>query len=131
MSLHLLFYDADCALCRKAIREIFKADEKQLFVFAPLNGETAREILIGPNAHFAKEDSLILLENYRSDARRFWLRSKGAFRVYWLLGSYWIGWLCFLPAWVGDWAYRLVAEHRHRLRVGLDYPELKGDRFLP
>src|SRR5690606_15632130 len=91
---HLIFYDGDCAFCHRAVLEILKADEKKLFDFAPLAGETAKEILIGPNARFAKEDSLVLIESYRSSGRRFWLRSKGAFRIYWLMGSYWIGWLC-------------------------------------
>lgn len=128
---HLIFYDGDCAFCYRAVLEVLKADEKQLFDFAPLSGETAKEILIGPNARYAKEDSLVLIESYRSSGRRFWLRSRGAFRIYWLMESYWIGWLCFLPAWMGDWVYRLVANHRHRLRFGWERPEFKGERFLP
>lgn len=128
---HLIFYDGDCVLCYKAVQEILKADENKLFVFAPLSGETAKEILIGPNAHYAKEDSLVLIEHFRSDGRRFWIRSKGAFRIYWLMGSHWIGWFCFLPAWMGDWIYRWIAKHRHRLRFGWERPEFQGERFLP
>ena len=128
---HLIFFDGDCALCYRSVREILKADDKEIFVFAPLGGKTAKEILIGPNAHYAKEESLILIEDFRSDERRFWIRSRGAFRIYWLMGSYWIGWLCFLPAWMGDWAYRWVAKHRHRLRFGWERPEYQSERFLP
>lgn len=131
MAEHLIFYDGDCAFCHRAVLEIIKADEKKCFVFAPLEGETAKEILIGPNAHFTKEDSLVLIEDFRSDQRRFWIRSKGAFRIYWLMESYWIGWLCFFPAWVGDWVYRWIAKHRHRLRFGWERPEFQGERFLP
>ncbi len=131
MKEHLIFYDADCDFCHKAVLQIIKADEEMLFAFSSLEGETASEILVGPNAHYAKENSLVLVEAYESDKRRYWIRSKAAFRIYWLMGSLWIGWLCFLPAWMVDWAYRLVAKHRHRLHFGWERPEFQNDRFLP
>ncbi len=131
MKKHLIFYDGDCAFCHKAVLQIIKEDEKTLFLFSSLEGETAQEILVGPKARYAKEDSLVLVESFRSDRRRFWLRSKAVFRIYWLMGSYWIGWLCFLPAWIGDWAYRLISKHRHRLHFGWERPEFQSDRFLP
>lgn len=128
---HLIFFDGDCALCHRAVLQILKEDTKQIFVFAPLEGETAKEILIGPNARYAREDSLILVESFRSDRRRFWVRSKAVFRIYWLMGSRWIGWMCYLPAWMSDWAYRWVAKHRHRLHFGWERTEFQNDRFLP
>ena len=128
---HLIFYDGDCSVCHRGVLRILKEDENELFVFAPLEGETAKEILIGPNAHYVQEDSLVLVESFESDERRFWIRSKAVFRIYWLMGSRWIGWLCFLPAWMGDWAYRLVAKHRHRLCFGWERPEFQSNRFLP
>lgn len=112
---HLVFYDGNCGLCDRIVQFIFREDEKQLFVFAPLQGETASHYLknLPPEVRFT--DSLILIENYRSPYPRVYLLAKGGFRIAWLLGWPWtiIGWLCFLPGWFFDWAYRLVASHRH------------------
>jgi predicted DCC family thiol-disulfide oxidoreductase YuxK len=128
---HLVFYDGDCALCHTAVLHLMRLDKEKLLLFAPLEGETAREILVGSNAHYARADTIVLVESFRSDAREFWVRSQAIFRVYWLLGRGWIGWLSFLPGWVCDWAYRSVAKHRHRLHFGWERPEFKNDRFLP
>lgn len=130
MNDHLIFYDADCKLCHQAVDHLSKIDDDKRLLFAPLEGETAVEILIGPNARYARANSLVLVESFRSDRRRFWIRSQAAFRIYWVLGSYWIGWLSFLPAWMTDWIYRWVAHHRHYLRFGWKHPSFKSDRFL-
>lgn len=128
---HLIFYDGDCAFCHKSVLSILKEDERELFLFAPLEGETARELFIGPNAHFAKEDSLILVEGYRSDKRIFWIRSRAVFRIYWLMDNRWFGWMYKMPSFLIDWAYNWIAQHRHRLHFGWERPEYPKDRFLP
>ena len=131
MSEHLIFFDGDCALCHRLVTYLMTIDPQKKLAFAPLEGETAQEILIGPNAHYVRENTLILVENFRSDKRDFWIRSQAIFRIYWLLNSRWIGWLCYLPGWFCDAAYRSVAKHRHRLNFGWERQEFKNDRFLP
>ncbi len=131
MDEHLIFYDADCAVCHQAVKYLLKLDTSKSFLFAPIRGETADEILVGSNAVYKKLDTIVLIEDFRSDAREFWIRSQAIFRIYWLLKRYWIGWLCFLPAWLCDWIYRQVAKHRHHLKFGWERPEFQNDRFLP
>ena len=113
---HLVFYDGNCGLCDRVVQFVFKEDKNQLFVFAPLQGETASRFLrnLPPEIRFT--DSLILIENYRSSYPRVSILAKGALRIGWLLGWPWMmaGLLSFLPGWMFDWAYRLVAANRHR-----------------
>ena len=133
---HLVFYDGNCGLCDKVVQFVFKEDKQQLFVFAPLQGETASRYLknLPPEMRFT--DSLILIENYRSSLPRVHILAKGALRIAWLLGWPWMmaGWLSFFPGWLFDWAYRLVAANRHRLFPQDQCfipPADQKDRFLP
>lgn len=133
---HLVFYDGDCGLCDRIVQFVFKEDKKQCFVFAPLQGTTASQYLnnLPPEIRFT--DSLILIENYRSSYPRVHILAKGALRVAWLLGWPWllIGWLSFFPSWLFNWAYRLVAEYRHRFFTQNECfipPINQKDRFLP
>ena len=130
---HIIFFDGECPLCHRAVRQIIEIDVDRRFLFASLNGETAAEILIGPQAPLKRAQSLVLVENYRSTAREFYIRSRALFRIYWLVGHGWglIGILSFLPCWVGDLFYRWVAAHRHQFK--LKFPQDPGpkDRFLP
>ena len=66
---------------------------------------------------YREADSVILVENYDSKNPRYSLFGKAVFRIGWLLGGRWrlMGWISFLPAFLYDWAYRLVAHNRRRL----------------
>lgn len=129
---HLIFFDGECPLCHRAVRYILEIDVGKRFLFAPLNGETAQEILIGPQAPLRKANSLVLVEDYQSTERRFWVRSRAILRIYWLTGNGWgvIGVLSFLPGWIGDLLYRWLAAHRHQFKLKMP-EEQPRDRFLP
>lgn len=131
MPKHLIFYDGSCGLCDHAVQFTLKRDQRGLFAFAPLQGETAKKML----REVPPEDSLVLIEDYTSHPRIYQL-GKGAFRILWLLGGVWafLGLISFLPSFLYDWAYRLVAKHRHRFfntpTCQLPDPTQK-ERFLP
>jgi len=129
---HLIFFDSDCPLCRKAVREILEIDVHERFAFAPLNGETAKNILSGPQKHLAKANSLVLVENYQSTERSFWVRSRAILRIYWLTGNGWglVGILSFLPGWIGDFFYNWVAAHRHQFKLQVSEELGPKERFL-
>ena len=130
---HLIFFDSECPFCHKAVSKIIEIDLDHQFLFAPLNGETARDVLCGPQTYLRKINSLVLVENFRSTDRHFWIRSRGIFRVYWLIGGQWklFGLFSFLPSWIGDWLYRWVAEHRHQFKLKMDKQPGPKERFLP
>lgn len=132
---HLLFYDGQCGLCDHAVQFVLKADKRKEFVFAPLQGETAKCFLKNVPEKVLKADSLILIENFNQPDVRLLIYGKGAFRVLWLLGGCWkaFGWISFLPSWVYNWGYRLVAQYRHYFfsKNSCQFPDPKEkERFL-
>jgi len=130
---HLIFYDGDCPLCHKAVRHILEIDIHKHFLFSPLSGESARDILTGPQKKLLDANSLVLVENYASTDREFWVRSQAIFRIYWLADNGWeiLGLLCFLPSCIGDLFYRWVAAHRHQFKLKMPEDPGPKDRFLP
>lgn len=129
---HLIFFDGECPFCHRSVRHIISIDTEKVFVFAPLSGKTAGEILIGPHAFLRKANSLVLVEHYQSTHRRFWVESRAILRIYWLIKGWGIvGIFSFLPGFLGDWVYRWVAAHRHQFKLRI--PEAPGpqERFLP
>ncbi|HSX25658.1 MAG TPA: DUF393 domain-containing protein [Chlamydiales bacterium] len=133
MGEHLIFFDSECPFCHKTVRHLIEIDTQHLFLFAPLNGETAKDILTGPQQPLRHANSLVLVENYESTDREFWIRSQAVFRIYWLLGGAhaYLGLLSFLPSFLGDPIYNWFAAHRHQFKLKM--PEEPGpeDRFLP
>ena len=133
MSESIIFFDQECPFCRRAVRQIINRDERANFLFAPLNGETAKEILIGPQARLALAQSIILVEDYRSDGRKFYIHSRAIFRIYWLIGGWWrlLGVFGFFPCWISDALYRYFAAHRHQFKLKNSQEIGPKERMLP
>lgn len=115
------------------MKEVLELDVHSHFLFAPLNGETAENVLSGPQEYLRDVNSLVVVENYQSTERRFWIRSRGVFRVYWLIGNQWrlFGLFSFLPCWIGDCIYRWLAAHRHQFKLKMRKEPGPKERFLP
>jgi len=130
---HIVFFDNECPFCHKAVSHIIDIDREKRFAFAPLKGETAEEILTGPQKVLKNANSLIVVENYASTERRFWTRSHAIFRIYWLAGSGWglLGIFSFLPRWCGDFFYDWFAAHRHQFKLKIPNQPGPSNRFLP
>jgi predicted DCC family thiol-disulfide oxidoreductase YuxK len=128
---HLVFFDNECDLCNSSIHVILRLDKGRRFLFAPLNGLTAKEWLTGGRAFLKSENTLVLIENYLSPEPRTWIRGRAVFRILWLVGGFWklLGWLCFTSG--GDNVYRWIAHHRKNLGNKKSEPLPKDNRFLP
>jgi len=133
MGEHLVFFDGECPMCHRAVRHIIEIDKDKIFIFAPLGGETAKNVLTGPQAPLKKANSLVLVENYDSTSRDFYIRSKAVLRIYWLVGNGWglVGILNFLPGVIGDFFYCYLASHRHQFKLKMPDEPGPKDRFLP
>jgi predicted DCC family thiol-disulfide oxidoreductase YuxK len=112
---HLVFYDGECGLCDKVVQWLLKCDKEKIFAFAPLQGKTAQRLLIHLPEIYRGEDSLVLIENYQSTNPTYYVLGKGALRILWLLGKWKAipGTLSFLPGWMVNWGYKIVAKNRH------------------
>jgi predicted DCC family thiol-disulfide oxidoreductase YuxK len=93
-----------------------KIDQKALFYFAPLTGKTTKKIEQQTHRCFKTENSLVLIENYSAINQKIYLRSKGVFRIFWILGGKWklLGILSFLP-FLFDLVYTFIASHRQSI----------------
>lgn len=130
---HLLFFDHECPLCIRSVRHIIEHDPERRFSFAPLRGETAKEVLSGPQSFLKKAESLVVVEHWRSTDRKFWTKSRAILRVYWLIGGQWklFGWISFLPGFLGDFIYDQISAHRHQFHLRPDREIGPEERFLP
>src|SRR2546422_9892759 len=57
----IIFFDGVCAMCNRFVDLILRADRRDVFRFAPLEGETARALL-PPLAADPREWSLLYLD---------------------------------------------------------------------
>lgn len=126
---HLILFDGECALCNQSVRYLLGADAKESLLFAPLQGETAQSILKEP----IELDTLIFVEGFQTQKQRLWRYGKGALRICWHLGKWYrvLGLLSFLPHWVVDPLYRIIARNRHFLFKKGGAVPLESRRLLP
>src|ERR1700733_14250204 len=111
---HLILYDGTCPLCNRAVRFIIAHDKKKVFAFAPLEGETAKK---NPLLKKLRElDTLVLIKNFNTDKKKFFIEGKGVLRIAWYLDGWYpfLGLLSFLPSLFFDFFYRFVAKRRFR-----------------
>lgn len=130
---HLVLFDHQCPWCHKQVRDIIEMDVHQRFIFAPLDGTTAKRVVTGAYKWMLKANSVVLIENYESTGRDFSIRSKAVLRIYWLNGNGWglIGCLSLLPKKLSDFVYRYIAEHRHQFKLKMPRDPGPKERFLP
>lgn len=126
----IVFFDGVCGLCNAAVDVLLRADRRKALLFAPLQGETARQRLsTAPDAAF---DTIILL-----DAHGRHERSDAALRICQHLGGLWRLWLVFwlIPRPVRDSVYGFIARNRYawfgqKAACRLPTPA-ERERFLP
>lgn len=134
----LLLYDGVCALCNGLVRFLLRHDPANRFLFAPLQGETAREILRRWKEAPDLFDTVYLVRTAGAPGEALLARGRAVVAVLEEVGGVWkaIGRLfAFLPPKVLDLLYDFVARRRYRWFGKYDVcplppPEDRG-RFLP
>ena len=123
----IIFYDGTCPLCNRAVRFILAADKKKQFYFAPLEGETAVDKLKNLHLKNPNLDTLVLFQS----EDKILIEGRAVLRILYLLGGKYalLGWLSFLPTFIFDLLYRVIARYRFRL-FSKKLPIDKTDRFL-
>ena len=129
---HMLFYDGVCAMCNGIVKGMLRIDEGGVFHFAPLQGETAalaRKL-------FPEFPANIETVVYVRRGQVF-LRSRAVALAMQQMSypAKALSWIRFLPAWLTDFFYGIVARTRYRLFGKYDHcplpPEKDRARFLP
>ena len=107
----IILFDGFCILCSSAVRFILKNDRKNQFLFASLQSDVAKEILL----HYAPKknemDSIIYIENdtiYKGSTAALKIGTKLNWKYKWL----YIGYL--LPIKIRDSIYYWIAKNRYK-----------------
>jgi predicted DCC family thiol-disulfide oxidoreductase YuxK len=127
----IVFFDGVCGLCDRTVKWLLKVDRQRSLRFAPLQGETARQLLEAPDIRDLK--SLVIYDEH-GIARS----STAVVRILWHVGGIWrfvsYG-LWLIPSPIRNWGYRFVSAHRYRWFGKTDVCRLpqpgEAARFLP
>ncbi len=127
----IIFFDGVCAMCNAFVDIIIRIDHRQVFLFAPIQGTTAQELL-PPMSENPKEWSMVYL-----DESGIYQQSDASLAVYKRVGGIWgvLGWLRFIPRFIRDPVYRVIANNRYRWfgkkeTCRIPTPQ-ERERFLP
>lgn len=106
-----MFFDGHCNLCNNSVDFVITRDKKRVFRFAPLQGETAKDVLGDVNIDLEHPDSFVL-----SKDNKVYFRSTAALMVARQLGFPWSLTSLFLvvPPFIRDAVYNLIARNRYK-----------------
>lgn len=106
----VIFFDGVCGMCNAFVNLILRIDRKQTFLFAPLQGSTAGNLL-PPLADDAHEWSMVYV-----DEAGIHDQSDAPLEVYRRLGGIW--WLFslirYMPRFIRNPVYRIIARNRYQ-----------------
>ncbi len=132
----LVLFDGVCGFCDRSVRWLIERDSQARPRFAPLQGETAAALRARHPQIPETLETMVYVER-DGGAERVHLRSEAVLRICAELGRPWraLSWALWLPRWLTDLAYRLLARVRYRVFGKLDACALPGPgergRFLP
>jgi predicted DCC family thiol-disulfide oxidoreductase YuxK len=127
----IIFFDGVCNLCNGAVQFTIERDTKNLFRFASLQSDFAKETLSPYGIDTDQKNSFILLEN-----GKIYQQSTAALRVAKRLGAAWPLLYAFiiLPPFIRNAVYGYIAKNRYKWfgkqeSCWVPTPELK-EKFL-
>ena len=107
----IVFFDGVCNFCNYWVNFAIKKDKKKKLRFAPLQGETAKNILPQYNISTTALSTVVFI-----DDGKIYTQSSAAFRICKHLDG---GWKLFfgmmvIPKFIRDAAYNFIARNRYR-----------------
>jgi predicted DCC family thiol-disulfide oxidoreductase YuxK len=130
MNSNIIYFDGICSLCNQSVDFIIRRDKRDTFLFAPLQGETAKQYL--PKQSTEELKSIVLQQDgilyYQSDA---------ALKILYSLGGFWkLSALFFIiPKFIRNYIYSIISKNRYawfgkKSTCRIPSPE-ERKRFLP
>ncbi len=107
----IILFDGVCNLCNSSVNFVIRHDKKDHFLFAPLQSETAKELLKKYGIDPAKTDSFVLIENNKA-----YTKSSAALRINkHLSGFYYLIYLLLIvPPFIRNAVYDHIARNRYK-----------------
>lgn len=106
----IIFFDGVCGMCNAFVNLVLRIDRKQTFMFAPLQGSAARDLL-PPLADDARQWSMVYVDEAGTHDQ-----SDAVLEIYRRLGGIWwlLSWLRLIPRFIRNPVYRVIARNRFR-----------------
>ena len=129
---HVLFYDGVCAMCHGIVKTFLRFDRDETFCFAPLQGETAA-LARAQYPDFPNDIETVVYLRHGRVLVRSRAAALAARELPYPMRA--LSWARFLPAWLTDFFYGIVASVRYRVFGRYDVcplpPAEHRSRFLP
>ncbi len=128
----LILFDGVCNLCNSSINYVIKHDKNGVFMFAPLQGETGKQIIKQFQLDTLKTDSILLY----SEEKGLRIKSSAALAITSKLGFPRNLLVIFyiIPTFIRNWVYGFITKNRYKWygkkeTCMIPTPELKA-KFL-
>ena len=107
----IILFDGVCNLCNDSVNFIIKHDKKAQFLFASLQSDAAKEILLQYNSKKIKIDSIVLIQK-----NKIYEKSTAALNIAkGLSGGYKLLYLfIIIPKFIRDLGYNYIAKNRYK-----------------
>lgn len=107
----IVLFDGVCNLCNSSVNFIIKHDKKAQFLFASLQSDVAKEILLQFKSKKINLDSIVLIEQ-----EIFYKKSIAVLRILKHLGGRYALFYCgvIIPKFIRDKLYDYIAKNRYK-----------------
>ncbi|WP_417866354.1 thiol-disulfide oxidoreductase DCC family protein [Xanthomarina gelatinilytica] len=108
----LILFDGVCNLCNASVQYVIKHDKNNVFMFAPLQGETGQFIIEKYQIDTAKTDSILLY----TEGKGIVYKSTAVLKIAGKLGfpRNLLQVLLVIPPVIRNWVYDYIAENRYK-----------------
>lgn len=107
----VVIFDGVCNFCNSSVNFIIRHDKKKYFRFTAIQSETGQRLMQQYNLQSFNLQTVILIED-----DKFYTHSAAALRIARHLSGGWVLFypFIFLPAFLRDIPYKLIAANRYR-----------------
>lgn len=109
----LILFDGVCNLCNSSVLYVIKRDEKDKFLFAPLQSAIGKTIIDKFNIDTSKTDSILL---YNPEKNSLTHKSTAALLIAKQLTfpTNLLSVFLVIPAFIRNWVYNFIAKNRYK-----------------
>ena len=106
----IILFDGVCNLCNSSVQFVLDRDNKKQFLFASLQSDAAKKLLLQFNHEISNITSLVLIEN-----DKIFYKSTAVLRIVKKLKPLWCSLYIFIlvPKYIRDITYDFVAKRRY------------------
>lgn len=107
----LILFDGVCNLCNNSVQYVIKRDQKNTYLFAPLQSKVGQQIIEQFQIDTVKTDSILLYTN-----GKLYSKSTAALKVAAKLGfpTNILSMFIIIPAFIRNWVYDFIAKNRYK-----------------